>query len=76
MMNELYAEKLSFDVLCPKPIKMIKVTSDFANYLAAKYKPEMLYKKNDIANGYYDNFTGVPIVVDDTIIGNYYELEF
>ena len=76
MMNELYSEKLSFDILCPIPIKMIKVTSDFANYLAAKYKPEMLYKKNDTTNGYYGNFTGVPIVVDDAILSDYYELEF
>ena len=71
-----YAEKLSFDILCPRPIKMIKVTSEFANYLAAKYKPEMLYKKNDMVNGYYGNFTGTPIVVDNTILSDYYELIF
>lgn len=75
-MNELYFEKLLFDLGCTRTIKMIKVTSDFGHYLVSILRPDMLCEKADISTGYISKFTGLPIVVDDTIYSDYYELVF
>lgn len=72
-MNELHFEKLSFDLLCPMSVKMIKVTSDFYNYLSARHKENIYFVNNNSVVLY---FMGIPIVVDDGILSNYYELEF
>lgn len=72
-MNELYADKLLFDLHCPRPIKMIKVTHDFYNYLTARHKENVYFVNNNHAISY---IMGVPLVVDNTIMSNYYELVF
>ena len=64
--------ELSFDIMCPKHVKKIKLTSDFANYLEAKY-PIVLC--NTPEEGVRAEFTGIPFEVDDKIDG-YYELIF
>lgn len=74
-MDELNLVKLGFDIFKSKPVKAIKVTTEFSRYLAASCKSDMIYKKSDYYNGYIANFTGIPVVVDDTIDG-YYELVF
>ena len=72
-MNELYADKLLFDLYFPKPIKMIKVTHDFYNYLTARHKDNIYFINNDQTPTY---IMGIPIVVDNTILSEYYELVF
>lgn len=72
-MNELYAEKLSFDVMCPRRIKKIKLTSDFANYLVAKHP---IITLPNTPEGIRAEFTGIPFEVDDDILNDYYELVF
>ena len=72
-MNELYADKLLFDLHCPRPIKMIKVKPDFYNYLAALHKKN-IYFVND--NQVLTYIMGIPIVIDNTILSEYYELVF
>lgn len=57
--------------------KKIKVTSDFYDYLVAKTKDEVvLHKDDDLPNGYYGTFTGIPIEIDDAIENEYYELVY
>ena len=72
-MNELYADKLLFDLHCPRPIKMIKASHDFYNYLVILHK-DNIYFVND--NPVLTYIMGTPIVVDNTILSDYYELEF
>lgn len=72
-MNELYTDKLLFDLHCPRPIKMIKAKPDFYNYLMALHK-DNVYFVND--NPVLTYIMGIPIVVDNTILSDYYELEF
>lgn len=72
--NDMWADFLLFDVTSKKSIEMIKVTSDFANYLESRYKAEMSYKNTGDLYGIVAEFTGVPMFVDDTISSNYYEL--
>ena len=75
-MNEVYAQKLFFDVLNNRDVKVIKVSQDFARYLEVKYKPEWLYEDIDTTIGYVGKLTGITIVVDDTMSNSYYEFEF
>ena len=72
-MNELYADKLLFDLHCPRPVKTIKVTHDFYNYLMALHKDNVYFVNDNYALTY---IMGIPIVVDNTILSDYYELEF
>lgn len=56
-----------------KSIKQIKIKTILSDYLAAEIKP---YVAADISDsGCIDKFTGIPIIVDDTIDG-LYELEY
>lgn len=55
-------------------IKKIKVTSEFADYLVATCHPTYVQAVNE--SGIYAAFTGIPVVIDDTIENKYYELEF
>lgn len=72
-MNELYADKLLFELYYTRPIKMIKASRDFYNYITALHK-ENIYFVND--NQPITYIMGIPIVVDNTILSDYYELEF
>ena len=56
-----------------KPIKKIKVTSEFADYLQQTCHPIYLYMSTP--EGIMANFTGIPVVVDDEIENKYFELE-
>ena len=55
-----------------KVIKKIKVTSEFADHLEQICPP--IYFDTE-SEGIIANFTGIPVVVDDTINDDY-ELEF
>ena len=56
-------------------IKKIKVTSEFANYLEQNCDHICLDENTPASVGTIANFTGTPVVIDDTIEG-YYELEY
>lgn len=74
--NENFNTTLMYLNSIDKPIKKIKVTSDFYNYLESKYRSDIWFEQVDKSTGYISKFTGIPIVVDDGIIGDHYELEF
>ena len=61
--------------LGPLRIKTIKVTTDFYNYIAAKYKDNKFIYENNQGNT-LSYWTGIPFVVDDTIEDEYYVVEF
>ena len=57
--------------------KKIKVTHNFYDYLVAKCsEEEVIYEKDDTLKGYYANFIGIPIEIDDTIENEYYKLVY
>ena len=72
-MNELYTDKLFYDLQCPRPVKTIKAKPDFYNYLVALHKDNIYFVNDNHALTY---IMGIPIVVDNTILSDYYELEF
>lgn len=74
--NAAYLEKMLFDMQQPRPLKRIKVTPDFYNYLVAICKPPVILHRDCSPKGYYGTFTGVPIEVDDEILSGYYELVY
>lgn len=55
------------------PIKQIKVKSDFAYYLEKMCPPIELSEPSE---GIYASFTGIPIVIDDEIENEYYEVVY
>lgn len=59
-----------------KPIKKIKVTSEFADYLEQTCHPIYLDKDLSKSEGIRAQFTGIPIVVDDEIENDYYEIQY
>ena len=59
-----------------QPIKKIKVTSKFFNYLEQTCHPVYLDRGAATSSGVIGNFTGIPVVVDDEIENEYYELEY
>ena len=59
-----------------KPIKKIKVTSEFADYLEQTCHPIYLDKDLSKSEGIRALFTGIPVVVDDEIENDYYEVEY
>lgn len=59
-----------------KTPKLIKMTSQFANYLDKRWNP-IVEKPTTIPNGYKEaQFEGIPIIVDDTIENEYYEIVY
>lgn len=74
-MKEFYLEKLFFDIQCPRPVKMIRATQKFVNYISVRCRSNVWYKNSE-DGGYVTYLAGIPLVVDDTILSKYYELEF
>ena len=56
--------------------KCIKVTKEFSNYLEAKCKDEIAFEKINDSKGFISYYTGIPIVIDDSIENGYYEFEY
>ena len=56
-------------------IKKIKVTPELADYLEQNCDHICLDENTSASTGVIGNFTGIPVVIDDTIEGSY-ELEF
>lgn len=54
--------------------KKIKVTHEFYNILTASC--HHAYLNINSPEGIRANFVGIPVVIDDTIENEYYELEF
>lgn len=69
-MLELAVKYLNYTNNIPKKIK---VTSEFYDYL--KKTIPMPYQAEPL-DGCYGMLTGIPVVIDDTIENEYYELEF
>lgn len=58
-------------------VKQIKVTTDFWNYLNNKFPPITLDKEFLASpSGVRAEFTGIPVIVDDTIEHPFYEIVF
>ena len=74
-MKEFYLEKLLHDIRTKEHIKLIRVTRKFVGYISVQCRYDVSYKS---ADGYtcITYFAGIPIIVDDNISSNYYELEF
>lgn len=77
VLEELFDITQSF-AKCSKPrIKQIKVTTYFWNYLNNKFPPITLGKEPFTSSlGVRAEFTGIPVVVDDTIKHPFYEIVF
>ena len=73
---EIYSLALMYLKSLGRPIKKIKVKSEFYDYLEHTCPP--IYLDNDMptSEGIIANFTGIPIVIDDEIESEYYEIEF
>ncbi len=78
-MNEITPEMLNRALMylnsTSKPIKKIKVTSEFADYLK-KMCPPICLEDLSKSEGIRVEFTGIPIVVDDEIENEYYEVVY
>ena len=57
----------------PSHLKAVKVTPEFYNYLAARYKNDVIYKYQNSNILMY--CMGIPVIVDDTISDKHYALE-
>lgn len=53
---------------------LIKLTSDFANYLAAKCPYDVIFTKDDSPQGYTPSIFGISIEIDNTIEDPFYEI--
>ena len=76
-MNKITPEMINLALMYLKSnghhVKGIKVTSKFADHLE---KTIPMPYQADPLDGCYGMFVGIPIVIDDTIENEYYELEF
>lgn len=75
-MYKEYMDHLAYERSCRAIPIYIKVSEEFAHYLEANYKSEISYKKDDVPSGVYAHWTGIPVVVDDTLKDKHYEFEF
>ena len=77
-MNEITPEMFNLDLMylnsTNAPVKKIKVTSEFADYLEQVCHP--VYLNTSTPEGIYANFTSIPVVIDDEIENEYYELVY
>ena len=71
--DEFYRTIVNTKNINYSPLKEIKVTNEFYDYIINKYRVEI--KLKDTSQGIVANFTGIPIVIDDTIDDDY-ELVF
>ena len=55
---------------------LIKLTSDFANYLAAKCPYEIVFTKDDSPRGYTSSIFSIPFEIDNTIEDPLYEIVY
>ena len=64
-----YLDRMAYQYSCTAPTYYIKVSEDFSNYLAARYKDEIIYDKRDWdeSTGITGYFEGTPIVVDSEL---------
>lgn len=76
-MNEITPEMFNLALMylnsTNAPVKKIKVTSEFATYLENVCHP--IYYDN-IRDGVRGTFTGIPVVIDDEIENEFYELVY
>ena len=72
-LENLYRSIILLHAMNFKRPKVIKVKTDFYNYLTAKYKADTYFV--NLNEGVSTFFIGVSVVIDDTIDG-YYKLEF
>lgn len=71
--NEFYRVIVNTQNINYSPLKEIKVTNEFYDYVINKCRVEIICE--DTSQGIVANFTGIPIVIDDTIDDDY-ELVF
>lgn len=78
-MNEITHEMLDFNIMSLNmlniPIKKIKVKSEFFDYIE-KMCPSICLENLSKSEGISGEFTGIPIVVDDDIENEYYEIVY
>ena len=71
--DEFYKVIVNTQNINHSPLKEIKVTNKFYDCVISKCRVEI--KLEDTSQGIVANFTGIPIVIDDTIDDDY-ELVF
>ena len=71
--DEFYRTIVNAQNITYSPLKEIKVTNKFYDYVISKCRVEI--KLKDTSPGIVANFTGISIVIDDTIDDDY-ELVF
>ena len=67
--NEFYKVIADTQNINYNPLKEIKVTNEFYEYVIAKCQAEII--SEDASQGLTAKFTGIPIVIDDTIDDDY-----
>lgn len=67
--NEFYKVIVDTQNINYNPLKEIKVTNEFYECVIAKCRPEII--SEDAPQGLICKFTGIPIVIDDTIDDDY-----
>ena len=67
--NEFYKVIVDTQNINYNPLKEIKITNEFYKCVIAKCRTEII--SEDTSQGLTVKFTGIPIVIDDTIDDNY-----
>lgn len=67
--NEFYKVIVDTQNINYNPLKEIKVTNEFYERVIAKCRTEII--SEDTSQGLIGKFTGIPIVIDDTIDDDY-----
>lgn len=77
-MYKEYMDYLAYQHSCKPSTYYLKVSEDYANYLASIYKDEIFYNKYDVdmSTGVMGYWRGIPMVVDTTLQDTPCEFEF
>lgn len=67
--DEFYRVIVNTQNINHSPLKEIKVTNEFYDYVISKCRVEITCE--DTSQGIVANFTGIPIAIDDTIDEDY-----
>ena len=69
-------ESMVKSIALPRLPKKIKVKYFFYNWLITYYTDDIVHTKDDSPRGYTSNLTGIPVEIDNSIEGDYYELVY
>lgn len=61
---------------CEPAPKLVFATDRFVSYLLDTYKNVFNYKTSDAENSIYVHWTGIPVIIDNTMRPQYYRLVY